>query len=77
MIKPFNPAMTETGELYLKRGRNVVGSKVEASDVWQLIGYITHPAAILLNLRTGERHVEIIGSETAKEFIHLVPEVER
>lgn len=36
--------------------------------VWKVIGWITQPAAILANLATGERHIEIIGCPNAERF---------
>lgn len=40
----------------------------ENGDEWEVIGWITDPAAILVNARTGKSHVEIIGCMNAERF---------
>lgn len=56
-IRPFSDESCP-GELY----RDTSG------DLWQVIGWITRPAAILVNRRTGEKHVEVIGCRNAERF---------
>lgn len=50
---------SQPGELY---------RDAQGGDLWYVIGWITKPAAILVNQRTGKRHVEVIGSLNAERF---------
>jgi hypothetical protein len=43
----------------------------ETGEYWEAIGWITHPAAILRNMRTGEQHVEVIGCRNAERFVEM------
>lgn len=43
----------------------------DRGELWEVIGYITHPATCLRNIKTGERHVEIIGCKNAERFTRL------
>jgi hypothetical protein len=38
-------------------------------DVWEAIGWITKPATILRNQRTGEHRVEVIGCLNAERLV--------
>lgn len=44
---------------------------IRPENLWQVIGFIDKPAAVLRNLATGEKHVEIIGCPNAERFHHL------
>jgi hypothetical protein len=46
--------------------------EIEPAHLWQTIGFITSPAAILKNLATGEVHVEVIGCPNADRFTRLI-----
>lgn len=43
----------------------------DSGDYWEAIGWITHPATLLRNMRTGERHVEVIGCLNAERFAEV------
>jgi hypothetical protein len=58
-LAPFTD-VSRAGELY---------RDTETNELWQVIGWITHPAAILVNRRTGEQHVEVIGCRNAERFV--------
>lgn len=45
----------------------------QSNDLWEVVGYITKPAAILQNVKTGVQHVEIIGCLNAQRFTRLKP----
>lgn len=57
-LAPFTDA-SRPGEMYYDE---------ETKQVWRVIGWITQPAAILDNITTGERHVEIVGCPNANRF---------
>jgi hypothetical protein len=42
-------------------------------ELWMVVGYITKPATILENVKTGVHHVEIIGCLNAERFTRLRP----
>lgn len=49
----------------------------ESGELWEAIGYITSPATVLRNVKTGEQHVEIIGCLNANRFTRLKPQSAR
>lgn len=63
-LTPFT-ATSSPGEVY---------SDAVTGDLWEAIGWITSPATILKNARTGQTHVEIIGCVNAMRFTRLIPE---
>lgn len=40
----------------------------QSGEYWREIGWITRPATILVNMRTGQQHVEVIGCPNAERF---------
>jgi hypothetical protein len=71
-IARFDPDRPGTGDLYATRTNDVSGP--DFTELWQVIGYITEPAAVLRNLSTGVVHVEVIGCLNAEKYVRLVPE---
>jgi hypothetical protein len=57
-LSPFTDK-SQPGELY---------RDTATGDLWQVIGWINSPAAILVNRRSGEKHVEVIGCRNAERF---------
>lgn len=60
-LEPFTPS-SKPGEIY----------RDDTGALWEVIGYINNPAAILRNVRTDEQHVEVIGCLNADRFTRLV-----
>jgi hypothetical protein len=44
----------------------------EQGQLWQAVGWITRPATILQNIKTGETLVEVIGCPNAERFTQLI-----
>jgi hypothetical protein len=45
---------------------------METKDLWQVLGFIVHPAVILRNMATGERITEVIGCANAERYHRLI-----
>ena len=57
-IAPYDPDKSEPFERYVD---------AMTGDVWEVIGYIVDPAALMQNTRTKERHIEVIGCQNDKD----------
>jgi hypothetical protein len=61
---PLTPYTNDSkpGEVYRDRD----------GSLWQTIGFITAPTAILVNVKTGERVYEVIGCPNAERWTRLI-----